>query len=234
MGCLARYSRRAPLLYRLAGCGPAPEETDVDLLVIMRTKNAIDQSIRIKTAFERMFSLDLIVRTPWQFERGLKRRARFFMKRETAQWARQAARNDEIFPLAHRDRFVILQVIWHTILSSGGCLMFGMGIEKVIEAGHRAAKVGGTMLDQVPDIPDGEPGAEEWKAFKREVGRLIKDGQAGKFAVFKGDRLVGVWDSPGEAVLVNFERFGDEPFLLQEIQLYVRPMRWGYRQPCPE
>jgi predicted nucleotidyltransferase len=38
------------------------EESDVDLLVIMRTKNAIDQSIRIKTAFERLFSLDLIVR----------------------------------------------------------------------------------------------------------------------------------------------------------------------------
>jgi hypothetical protein len=38
----------------------------------MQTKNAIDQSIRIKTAFERLFSLDLIVRTPWQIERGLK------------------------------------------------------------------------------------------------------------------------------------------------------------------
>jgi hypothetical protein len=44
----------------------------VDLLVIMRTKNAIDQSIRISLAFERLFSLDLIVRTPWQIERGLK------------------------------------------------------------------------------------------------------------------------------------------------------------------
>ncbi len=38
----------------------------------MRARNAIDQSIRIKTAFERPFSLDLIVRTPWQIERGLK------------------------------------------------------------------------------------------------------------------------------------------------------------------
>jgi hypothetical protein len=38
----------------------------------MQTKNAIDQSIRITTAFKRLFSLDLIVRTPWQVERGLK------------------------------------------------------------------------------------------------------------------------------------------------------------------
>ena len=29
-----------------------------------RCKNAIDQAIRIKTAFKRLFSLDLIVRTP--------------------------------------------------------------------------------------------------------------------------------------------------------------------------
>ena len=43
-----------------------------DLLVIMRTKNAIDQSIRISLAFERPFSFDLIVRTPYQIERGLK------------------------------------------------------------------------------------------------------------------------------------------------------------------
>ncbi len=38
----------------------------------MRVKDAINQSIRIKMAFERLFSLDLIVRTFWQVERGLK------------------------------------------------------------------------------------------------------------------------------------------------------------------
>jgi hypothetical protein len=37
----------------------------------MRTRNAIDQSIRISLAFEQPFSLDMVVRTPWQIERGL-------------------------------------------------------------------------------------------------------------------------------------------------------------------
>ena len=60
------------ILFGSYAYGKPHEESDVDLLVIMRTKNAIDQSIRIKTAFERLFSLDLIVRTPWQIERGLK------------------------------------------------------------------------------------------------------------------------------------------------------------------
>jgi len=52
--------------------GKPHNESDVDLLVIMPTRNAIDQSIRICNAFEQPFSLDLIVRTPWQIERGLK------------------------------------------------------------------------------------------------------------------------------------------------------------------
>jgi predicted nucleotidyltransferase len=52
--------------------GEPHNESDVDLLVIMRCRNAIDQSIRITLEFEQQFSLDLIVRTPWQIERGLK------------------------------------------------------------------------------------------------------------------------------------------------------------------
>src|SRR5271170_4376444 len=60
------------ILFGSYAYGKPHEESDVDLLVIMRCRNAIEQSIRIKTAFERVFSLDLIVRTPWQIERGLK------------------------------------------------------------------------------------------------------------------------------------------------------------------
>jgi predicted nucleotidyltransferase len=60
------------ILFGSYAYGKPHEESDVDLLVIMRTKNAIDQSIRISLAFDQLFSLDLIVRTPWQIERGLK------------------------------------------------------------------------------------------------------------------------------------------------------------------
>jgi predicted nucleotidyltransferase len=67
-----RFHPERIILFGSYAYGKPHEESDVDLLVIMRTKNAIDQSIRIKTAFKRLFSLDLIVRTPWQIERGLK------------------------------------------------------------------------------------------------------------------------------------------------------------------
>jgi uncharacterized protein len=67
-----RFQPDKIILFGSYAYGKPHNESDVDLLVIMRTKNAIDQSIRIKTAFKRLFSLDLIVCTPWQIERGIK------------------------------------------------------------------------------------------------------------------------------------------------------------------
>ena len=97
---------------------------------------------------------------------------------------------------------------------------------------HKAANMAGTTLDEVPDIPDGQPFAQEWQAFKREVGRLLREGHVGKFAAFKGDRLVGIWDTLLEAVWSGYEQAGDEECLVQEIQLYVRLKPWGNRRQC--
>jgi predicted nucleotidyltransferase len=60
------------ILFGSYACGKPHEESDVDVLVVMRTKNVIDQSVRITLAFEQPFALDVIVRTPWQIERGMK------------------------------------------------------------------------------------------------------------------------------------------------------------------
>src|SRR5712691_5268589 len=80
MTAIRRFARRIAerfqpdkiILFGSYAYGKPHNESDVDLLVIMRTKNAIDESIRIKTALESPFSLDLIVRTPSRIERGLK------------------------------------------------------------------------------------------------------------------------------------------------------------------
>src|SRR5271157_1293163 len=80
LAAIRRFARRIAerfqpdkiILFGTYAYGKPDEESDVDLLVIMRTKNVIDQSIRISLAFKRPFSFDLIVRTPWQIERGLK------------------------------------------------------------------------------------------------------------------------------------------------------------------
>jgi hypothetical protein len=90
-------------------------------------------------------------------------------------------------------------------------------------------KNGEISLDEVRDIPDGQPFAREWRAFKRDVVRLVQEGQAGKFAVFHGDRLVGIWDTQFLADQAGRQQCGGERFLIQEIQLALKPMRWGYR-----
>jgi predicted nucleotidyltransferase len=67
-----RFRPDKVILFGSYAYGTPHAESDVDLLVVMPTRNAIDQSVRICLAFDPPFSLDLIVRTPRQIERGLK------------------------------------------------------------------------------------------------------------------------------------------------------------------
>lgn len=67
-----RFHPERIILFGSYANGTPHNESDVDLLVIMPTRNPIAQSIRIDAAFERPFSLDLIVRTPKQVDRGLR------------------------------------------------------------------------------------------------------------------------------------------------------------------
>lgn len=60
------------ILFGSYAYGRPHNESDVDILVIMPTRNAIAESVRISLAFERRFSFDLIVRTPFQMKRGLQ------------------------------------------------------------------------------------------------------------------------------------------------------------------
>jgi predicted nucleotidyltransferase len=67
-----RFHPEKIILFGSYAYGTPHEESDVDLLVIMPARNAIDQAIRIALAFERPFSVDLHVRTPYQISQGLK------------------------------------------------------------------------------------------------------------------------------------------------------------------
>jgi predicted nucleotidyltransferase len=67
-----RFHPQTIILFGSYAYGQPHEESDVDLLVIMPTRNAIDQAIRIDRAFEWPFALDVHVRTPYQMKQGLK------------------------------------------------------------------------------------------------------------------------------------------------------------------
>jgi uncharacterized protein len=67
-----KFHPKKIILFGSYAYGTPHKESDVDLLVIMPTNDPIAQSVRIDLAFERPFSLDVIVRTPQQIERGLR------------------------------------------------------------------------------------------------------------------------------------------------------------------
>jgi len=62
------------ILFGSYGYGKPDEESDVDLFVIMNTKkSSIAQEVEIRMEIERNFPLDLIVMTPEEIEKRIKR-----------------------------------------------------------------------------------------------------------------------------------------------------------------
>jgi len=79
LSAIRRYARRIAvrfhpqkiILFGSYAYGKPHIESDVDLLVIMPARDVVNQAIRIWAALDAPFSLDLIVRTPAQIERGI-------------------------------------------------------------------------------------------------------------------------------------------------------------------
>jgi hypothetical protein len=67
-------------------------------------------------------------------------------------------------------------------------------------------------------LPDNlKPLAAEVATYCRELPRLLEEGEAGRFAVIKGDLVLGAWDTYRDALQYGYERFGAEPFMAQRI-----------------
>ncbi len=62
------------ILFGSHAYGTLNAESDVDLLVVMPTRNPLDQALKIRLAISAPFPLDLLVRTPetlkWRLEAG--------------------------------------------------------------------------------------------------------------------------------------------------------------------
>lgn len=84
----------------------------------------------------------------------------------------------------------------------------------------------------LPDLPDGAPLAEEWRTYKRAVVRLLAEGHAWRHALVKGDAVVSVWDTRRDAIQAGRERYGMALFMVHEIQPVERPIRVGRQLPC--
>ena len=82
MRVIRRYARQVAerfrpekiILFGSRAYGTPHADSDVDLLVVMPARNELDQAVRISSAIEEPFPMDLIVRTPrnlkWRAEQG--------------------------------------------------------------------------------------------------------------------------------------------------------------------
>ena len=71
------------------------------------------------------------------------------------------------------------------------------------------------------ELPPAEPGsriAEEWETYRREVGRLLAEGNEGRFALIKAGRIVGLFDTCDEARGVGARLFLLDPYLIQQVR----------------
>jgi predicted nucleotidyltransferase len=67
-----RFQPDKIILFGSYAYGTPTRDSDVDLLVIMPTRNQIAQAVRIDEAIEPGFALDLLVRTPRVLEQRLR------------------------------------------------------------------------------------------------------------------------------------------------------------------
>jgi hypothetical protein len=65
---------------------------------------------------------------------------------------------------------------------------------------------------------------EKWKPLFRELTtyyrrlpELLAEGEAGRYAVIHGDELCNTWDTVGDALQYGHERFGDQPFMVHQV-----------------
>lgn len=69
-----RFQPEKIILFGSHAYGTPHADSDVDILIIMRARNPIDQAFKIRLAVPAPFSMDLIVRTPqsmkWRLEEG--------------------------------------------------------------------------------------------------------------------------------------------------------------------
>ena len=84
---------------------------------------------------------------------------------------------------------------------------------------------------ELAEAPPDSPLATEWNYYRREVGRLLAEGNQGKWVLIEGERIIGIWDTYEEA---NQARASlGRPVVLKQILEREPLLRIGYNRLCP-
>jgi hypothetical protein len=81
-----------------------------------------------------------------------------------------------------------------------------------------SAEVRTVHYSELADLPPNSPIREEWQTYRRELPRLLAEGQAGRYALVKRDEIIGIFSTLDDAVTVGRAKYLFEPFLAQPIR----------------
>jgi hypothetical protein len=70
---------------------------------------------------------------------------------------------------------------------------------------------------ELPPADPNSPLAAEWETYRREVGPLLAEGQEGKFALIKGEEIIGIYETWDEARRAGLEKYLLEPHTARPI-----------------
>jgi hypothetical protein len=76
----------------------------------------------------------------------------------------------------------------------------------------------------------------EINTYRRELPRLLAEGEEGRFVLVKGDQVIAVWDTFDDAYEAGRLLYGLDVFLAQPINprdlTYVFPKELGFDEPA--
>ncbi len=79
---------------------------------------------------------------------------------------------------------------------------------------------------ELAEAPLDSPIATEWNCYLQQVGRLLAEGQEGKWVLIKGEQIVGIWDSFDEAD--EMQKALLKPVVIKQILSHELLLRIGY------
>ena len=71
------------------------------------------------------------------------------------------------------------------------------------------------------ELPAAQPNSrlfQEWNYYRREVARLLAEGEEGRFVLISGERIIGIWDTQEEAEAVAFHKYLLVARLIHQVQ----------------
>lgn len=80
---------------------------------------------------------------------------------------------------------------------------------------------------------------KEIATYVRELPRLLEDGEEGRFALIKGDEILSIWDTNGDAIQAGVEKFGLDPICVMKVdernvERYAALMDQIKESKCPQ